>query len=187
MNNETTQVTGIRNSEFKNTHKKISEPSMSIAAERLNLSRINIRKNININKNSQPEKADLHRKASGVGTDWLHGLKSIPGGAMLIHAVNIWWSKQPLRTITVAAADAAKTVLQPVAQRHPVVLVAGAFVFGGVLVWSRPWRWVSKPIVVSSLLGPLFSKVIANMPAGIWTEAFNSMVHKPHDQPLGPA
>ncbi len=154
------------------------------AVGRLNLSRARLRQSMHDSLQSQY--AARQRRSSGVGAHWLDGLKSMPGGAVLIHAVNIWWVKQPLRAVALAAADAAKAVLQPVVQRHPLVLVAGAFALGGVLAWSRPWRWVSKPMVLSGLLAPLLSKVIANMPSGIWAEAFSALARQPRDRPADP-
>jgi hypothetical protein len=159
-------------------------PAPTTAVGRLNLSRARIRKNMQ--DSLQLQNVARQRRASGTGAHWLDGLMAMPGGAVLMHAVNIWWSKQPLRAVALAAADAAKAVLQPIAQRHPWALVAGAVALGGALAWTKPWRWVSKPIVLSGLLAPLLSKVITNMPAGIWAEAFNSLVRQPQDPPGSP-
>jgi hypothetical protein len=153
------------------------------AVGRLNLSRARIRQNMLDSMQSQA--IARQRRAGGVGAHWLDSLNAMPGGAVLIHAVTLWWSKQPLRAVGLAAADAAKAVLQPIAQRHPLV-VAGAFALGGALAWSRPWRWVSKPVVLSGLLAPLLSKVISNMPSGLWAETFNSLVRQPQDRPAHP-
>ncbi len=151
------------------------------AVARLNLSRACIRQCMQDSMRS--ENSARQRRATGQSAHWLDGLKSVPGGAVLIHAMNIWWSKQPLRAVASAAADAVKAVLQPTARRHPWALVAGAFALGGLLAWSRPWRWVSKPVVLSGLLVPLLSKVISNMPSGIWAEAFNSLVRNSQNRP----
>ncbi len=154
------------------------------AVGRLNLSRARIRQHMHDSMQSQ--NSTRQRRASGAGAHWLDSLKSMPGGAVFIHAVTLWWFKQPLRAVGMAAADAAKAVLQPIAQRHPLALVAGALVLGGALAWSRPWRWVSKPVVLSGLLAPLLSKVISSMPSGLWAEAFNSLVRQSQDRPAHP-
>jgi hypothetical protein len=154
------------------------------AVARLNQSRARIRQSMVDSLQSQS--AARQRRATGVGAHWLDSLKSMPGGAVFIHAVNIWWSKQPLRAVASAAADAAKAVLQPVAKRHPLALVLGAFALGGVLAWTRPWSWVSKPVVLSGLVAPLLSKVISNMPSGIWAEAFNAFMRQPQGRPADP-
>jgi hypothetical protein len=178
------QTTTTPDSDLSNLRAKNAEPVPTTAVGRLNLSRARIRQNMHDSLQSQI--AARQRRASGAGAHWLDGLKSLPGGAVLIHAVNMWWSKQPLQAATIAVADAAKAVLQPVAQRHPLALVLGAFALGGALAWSRPWRWISKPIVLSGLLAPLLSKVISNMPSGIWAEAFNSLVRQSQDRSADP-
>jgi hypothetical protein len=155
------------------------------AVGRLNLSRARIRQNMHESLLSQS--AARQRRAAGLGVHWVDSIKSMPGGAVLLHAISLWWSKQPMRAVLTSAADAAKTLLQPVVQRHPLSLVIGAFALGGVLAWSRPWRWLSKPMVLSGLLAPLLSKVISNMPSGIWAQAFNAMSRPSQHEPVDTA
>lgn len=52
-----------------------------------------------------------------------------------------WWQAQPLRQVAVLTEVAANDLLRPTAQRHPLTLVLGAALAGGVLVRARPWRW----------------------------------------------
>jgi hypothetical protein len=176
------QALSTPDSNVKNLRAGGAAPASATAVERLNLSRARISQNMHDSLQSQT----AARQRAGAGAHWLDSLKSMPGGSVLIHAINIWWSKQPLRAVAIAAADAAKAVLQPLAKRHPLALVAGAFALGGVLAWTRPWSWVSKPIVLSGLLAPLLSKVISNMPSEIWTEAFSSTVRQSQDRPIDP-
>jgi hypothetical protein len=42
--------------------------------------------------------------------------------------------------------------LAPTARRHPIALVVGCAVLGAVLVQTRPWRLLTRPWVVQSLL-----------------------------------
>ncbi len=161
-----------------------AEPIPTTPVDRLNLSRARIRQNMD--ETMRLQSISRQRKASAAGAHWLDGLKSIPGGSLLIDAVDLWWSKQPLRGMAKAAAGGVKAVLQPVAQRHPLALVACAFALGGVIALSRPWRWVSKSIVLTGLLTPLLSKVVSSMPSGIWVEAFNSWVRKSQHRPADP-
>jgi hypothetical protein len=46
----------------------------------------------------------------------------------------------------------AKATIAPVAQKHPWALVVGAFGLGGLLVFVRPWNWISGPAWVSQFL-----------------------------------
>lgn len=179
------QAMGSLNGDESIPHATSAGPIPTTPAERLNLSRARIRQNMD--ESLRLQSIARQRRDSGSGAHWLDGLKSIPGGSLLIDAVDLWWSKQPLRAVAKAAVGGVKAVLQPVAQRHPLALVACAFALGGVIALSRPWRWVSKPIVLTGLLAPLLSKVVSSMPSGIWAEAFNSWVrntqHRPPDPP----
>ena len=56
-----------------------------------------------------------------------------------------WWIGHPWRVGSEAALGVANALLRPVAQRHPLRLVAGAVLVGGLLAWSRPWRWSVRP------------------------------------------
>jgi len=46
-------------------------------------------------------------------------------------------------------SDVVHTVINPVAQRNPVGLVAGAFLLGGLMVWVRPWRMSIGPALLT--------------------------------------
>lgn len=72
---------------------------------------------------------------------WLDEIKRSPGVAILIDVVSHWWAQHPLRVAATLASSGANAALKPLAQRHPVALVAGAAVLGGLLAWCRPWRW----------------------------------------------
>lgn len=52
------------------------------------------------------------------------------------------------------APTPAVLVLQWVAQRHPVALVAGAAGIGAVAVWSRPWRAAPRAAPLMAGLWP---------------------------------
>lgn len=161
-----------------------NELSPTTALDKLNLSRARIYQNMRENLHSK--NANQKQKSGGASVHWFDSLKSMPGGAVLMHAVNIWWSKQPLRAVAAASVNAVKIIILPIAQRHPFALVIGAFALGSTVVWSQPWRWVSKPIVLSGLLAPLLSKVISNMPTGIWAEAFSSLMSQAQGSPSDP-
>ncbi len=81
------------------------------------------------------------RHAGSTTTTWLDTLQAIPGASVVVEAVGNWWAKHPLRVTVTVAATAATAVVKPIAQRHPLGLVSGAFVLGGLFALSRPWRW----------------------------------------------
>ena len=81
------------------------------------------------------------RQAGSTATTWLDTLQAIPGASVVVEAVGNWWAKHPLRVTVIVAATAATAVVKPIAQRHPLGLVSGAFVLGGLFALSRPWRW----------------------------------------------
>jgi len=101
------------------------------------------------------ERAAAGSRAAEPAAAWLESLKSIPAVAIVIDAVSTWWARHPMRIATMVAADAAKAAVQPVAQRHPWGLVLGAAVAGGLIAWSRPWRWGVKPALFAGLLPQL--------------------------------
>ncbi|MFM9879966.1 MAG: hypothetical protein ACKVOO_06105 [Burkholderiaceae bacterium] len=103
---------------------------------------------------------------------------AVPAVAVVIEALGSWWAQHPLRSVGGVAADAAKAMVLPVAQRHPAALVAGAFVFGGLLMWSRPWRWLLKPALFSGLLPQLVSKTLSHLPIHTWAALLGNVLSK---------
>ena len=80
------------------------------------------------------------------------GVKSLPGAAIVLAVVRRWSAQHPLRLVGAAGIDAVNAAMQPLAQRHPIGLVAGAALAGGVLVLSRPWRWAGSSALFAGLL-----------------------------------
>jgi hypothetical protein len=139
--------------------------SVASATERLALSRqrlqIALAETIDANK---------PRVASSDPTSvaWMDELKAIPGVGIVVQALSAWWAKYPLNTATAMAFDAANAVAKPLATRHPVPLVLGALVLGGMLAWSRPWRWILKPALFAGLMAQLSAKLMAQVPLQSW-------------------
>lgn len=109
------------------------------------------------------------------GTAWLDSLKSLPGVNIIIEAVSSWWMRHPLRLASGVAVDAAGAALQPVAQKNPVALVLAALVFGAVVAWTRPWRWIARPALLAGLFPQVLSKVIAHAPVSSWMSVLSSL------------
>ncbi len=129
------------------------------ASDRLALSRERLRQAMR--DSSEPLAEASNQRAGESAAAWLDSLKSIPGAS---EAVSSWWTQHPLRIATMVAAGAAKAVVQPMAKRDPLGVVLGALLLGGLLAWSRPWRWLLKPALFAALLPQLFYKVLADVP-----------------------
>ena len=133
------------------------------AAERVAMSREHLRQALH-------EATAPHRPATDpltgapVATPWLERLKSIPGASIAIEAVGLWWSRHPARLAVGVARQAADVAVRPIAQRHPLALVAGAFAIGAALAWSRPWRWALKPALFAGLLPQLLLSALKEAP-----------------------
>ena len=91
------------------------------------------------------------------------------GAAMPDHGNN------PLIVAGTFAKEAVETAVQPLAQRNPLGLVAGAALAGAVLAWSRPWRWMFTPAMLASVLPQLVSKAVNHAPALPWMKVLSSL------------
>ncbi len=100
-------------------------------------------------------------------------------GGMVADALHDWWAQHPWHVAATVAADAAKAAVQPVAQRHPIALVVGAVVVGGLIVWARPWRGILKPALLAGLLPQLVSKAVAHLPVESWLAVLSSLAQRP--------
>ena len=142
---------------------------MSSPSERLALSRERLRQAMGGPDRAAKRAASAH--APGPASAWLDELKAHPVGAIAIDALLRWWAQHPLRLASVVAADATAAVVRPIAQRNPLGLVVAALLLGGALAWTRPWRWLLKPVSLAGLAGlapPLVSRIIAGLPTQSW-------------------
>ncbi len=149
-----------------------------IKTDRLTLSRERLRMALRDQEN-ETGKAQTSSSGSGSSGIWLKGLKKIPGADVVIEAVSSWWAQHPLRMVGVVASDAAKVVVQPMAQRHPFSLVFGVLILGGLFTWSRPWRWILKPALFAGLMPQLLSKALAHIPVHKWMLVLAALNEKP--------
>ncbi len=95
---------------------------------------------------------------------------------VLVEAVSSWWMQHPLHVASTLVVDTTRAVVQPLARRNPMGLVVGALLVGGLLAWSRPWRWVLKPALFAGLWSQLLSKGIAHVPLESWLAALGTVV-----------
>ncbi|MDO9284577.1 MAG: hypothetical protein Q7U26_06740 [Aquabacterium sp.] len=140
-------------------------PDVQTAAARLEASRAQLRRALL----GAPDDAHDGSGPPGASTTpaWLASLKAMPGVGLLVAAAEAWWSRHPLHLAGTIAVTAADAVLKPVAQRHPLRLVLGAAALGGLLAWSRPWRWVVVPALFAGLVPQLLSAALRAPQAGV--------------------
>jgi hypothetical protein len=86
-------------------------------------------------------------------------------------------TKTPLHIAGLVARDAVEAAVQPIAQRNPLGFVLGAAVAGGVLVWSRPWRWLLTPALLATLLPQLASRAFNHGAPMPWLKMLTSLVN----------
>lgn len=147
------------------------------AAERLAHSRERLRQAMR--GTSAAPGAAKDPNVAGSATIWLEILKLNPAARIVIAAVSAWWAQHPLHVAGTAAAATAKAAVQPMADRHPLGLVLGALMLGGLLAWSRPWRWALKPALFAGLVPQLVSQALAQAPIQSWLAAFAAPTPEP--------
>jgi hypothetical protein len=126
-------------------------------AERLSRSREQLRLSLTAASRA-PGDGDRRRDR---GAAWTWGDALLPGIAGLVRH---WWSGHPLRAAAGLAAGVTTLALRPLAARHPWGLVAGAVVLGGLLAWTRPWRWTLKPALLAGVLPQLLLALLKTPP-----------------------
>lgn len=98
------------------------------------------------------------------------------GTHVVLDALRLWWQQYPLRAVGERAADLIRSVVAPVAQAHPLGLVLGALAVGGLLVLVKPWRWISLPAMVASVLPQILPKILAEMPTSTWLDGLDALL-----------
>ena len=146
-------------------------------SERLTLSRERLR--LAMRDISAPAGHAASARTSGTGLAWLDSLKSIPVAGIVIEAVRSWWAGHPWRVASLLAGETVKTVVQPLAQRHPLGLVVSALLLGGALAWARPWRLLFTSSLLAGLLPQLLSKTVAQIPTQSWLAVLTELLKQP--------
>ena len=88
-------------------------------------------------------------------------------------------TKTPLHIASLFARDAVKAAVQPMADRNPLGLVLGAALAGGVLVWSRPWRWLLTPALLATVLPQLAARAFNHGAPVPWLKLLASLTKPP--------
>ena len=144
---------------------------------RLQLSRAHLREVMH--KYSAPRSIATATGDHGRISGWVNQLKTQPAAGVVLDTLGNWWSQHPLRVIGLVAMEATRAMARPISQRHPLTLVAVAFVLGGLFVWTRPWRWILKPALLASLLPQLIRRTIAHTSSRSWLAMLSALTQKP--------
>jgi len=80
-----------------------------------------------------------------------------------VEGLSAWWAHSPLRTAAQVAAESADGWARPMAQRHPLRLVGGALLAGGLVSALRPWRWLPQRAIWAALGPPLLARALAGL------------------------
>ena len=157
--------------------------SVASATERLVLSRHRLQMAL-----AQTVEANRPRATTAEHTShaWIDDMKAVPGVGTLVQIISAWWAKYPLNAAASMAFDAANTVAKPLATRHPIPMVLGALVVGGLLAWSRPWRWILKPALLAGVMAQVSAKLIAQVPLQSWMSLISSFAQGRSQAPAPP-
>lgn len=153
-----------------------AEPRVT-ASERLEQSRVRLHQAMR--GTSSAAGAASEAGVAGPTTLWLDILKSNPAVRTVFTALSAWWAQHPLQVAGTAAVATARAAVQPLADRHPFGLLLGALILGGLLAWSRPWRWALRPALLAGLLPQLLSQALAQAPIQSWLAAFAAPTLQP--------
>ena len=107
---------------------------------------------------------------------------ALPDASLLIDALSQWWTRYTAQGTGQTVVSVADTIIKPLAKRYPLLVVAGAVAIGGVLAWSRPWRWAFKPPLLAVWGPALVSGALASGTLQAWILA--ALDKKP--EPLSP-
>jgi hypothetical protein len=114
-------------------------------------------------------------------------LRASPGTAVIIDAIQEWWAKHPLRMAGAMAAEAARRLAGPVAERRPLTLVFGAVFVGALLALLRPWRLLLRPAVFAGLLPAIALRVMRELPTETWLRAVTRFASPPPADAAAPS
>lgn len=148
----------------------MSETTTASPAERLTASRERLRQALRDKAAARGGNA-----GAGSGAAWWNALKSVPGTRLVVEALQGWWKQHPLHATGTLVGDALQAVVRPMARRHPLGLVVGALLVGGLLVSGRAWRWILTPTLLAGLVPQLLTKAVALVPAQSWLAVLDAL------------
>ena len=113
-----------------------------------------------------------------VPDDLLAAVRKLPGVAIVIEAVKMWWEQHPLRPAGAIAQHAARRIVAPMVQRSPFAFIGSALVIGAVLMVARPWRWLLRPALFVGIVPQLVAQVMKRLPAETMVRMVSNLLQK---------
>ena len=126
-------------------------------------------------------------RAEGESPSALDKLRAMPVIGVLMDAVSAWWANHPLKPAASVAEGVVRDAAAPLARRHPLMVVTGAFIVGAAITWLRPWRLLGKTAVFAGLFSQVVSRVVTHMPWESMLGAMSSFAHAGADDVQPPA
>ena len=76
-------------------------------------------------------------QAQGESPSPLDKLRAMPVVGVLMDALSAWWANHPLQPAASVAEGVVREAAAPLARRHPLMVVTGAFVIGAAITWQH--------------------------------------------------
>lgn len=150
------------------------------AAERLAESRERLRQYmLRGDGRHEARRRNATANAQGDRASPLDKLRAMPVLGVVIDALSAWWANHPLHPAATVAEDVLRETAAPLARKHPLLMMAGAFTVGAAVAWFKPWRLLGKTALFAGLFSQIVSRVVTQMP---WESVLGAMTSFAHSR-----
>lgn len=144
------------------------------ATERLQQSRRLLRDHMQaLNASATAAQSEAQHRPSA----WL---TAIPLLGPVLGSLSAWWAKHPLRVVADLFASSTASAAKPMTQARPWSMLLMAVAVGGLLVWTRPWRfaWLRRA-VYAGVMPKIVSTLVSRLPTEGWLDIVNALLRRP--------
>ena len=176
-----TPVSGTPNSLAQAAGTAFKDAAEVSAVDRLAATRARLRgAMMDISHPPTPDRAQAGKLADSIHNLFLR-VKTLPGAALVVDGLDSWWRQHPLRTASVVAGQASRTLVGPIAQRNPATLLLGALAAGALFMLTKPWRWLLRPALFVGLVPQIATHALRRMPIETWLHMMSSLTARRPD------